>query len=93
MKLRFCPRDGALVPDPRFPRIPGQPVRRVGFAADGSPEQGGTEFDSEDPAVRRLVKLVVRDGALAPADKATAAFCGVNFEAPAQTAKPQKGGE
>lgn len=103
MKLRFHPRAGALVPDPRFPRATGQPVRRIGFSVDGKLEERPAEFDEADPGVRRLVKLVVRDGALLPADKETAAFCGVRFvdverkgdgyEPKRPAAKSQKGGE
>lgn len=78
MILRFDPVPGYEVPLPGYPVTVGQPLRLV---------TPGTECDAASEVGRRLSKLAIRDGSVAPADKATADALGLPFEAPAKGGK------
>ena len=93
MKLRFFAKDDELVYVPNSPKRQGQPPRYVGrtfvpgdadtgkpaaFPASAEP----FECDSDDPNGRELVNRFLRGKRpLLPADKETAAACGVAFVA------------
>jgi len=82
MKLKFHPNGAQL------PRWPGRfATESYGFVGREFDPKSRANVATVDPAVvdsataegRRLVTLCRRDGALLPADEATAAFCGVKF--------------
>ena len=78
MILTFNTVTGFDVPIPGIPAIPGQPLRLItdGFVCESGSEQGA-----------RLSKLCRRDQCLAPANKETADFLGLQFIAPAKGGK------
>lgn len=84
MILKFCPKDDQMVAVPGTAQYAGQVARFVGrewsesihgFPAASEPY----ECDSETDECRRLLKIARRDGALLPADQATADAIGVPF--------------
>lgn len=88
MLLRFYARAGFIEPDPRFPRVHGQPARRIGRDVSGRAQSEPAEFDAETPEGRRVAFVVTREldakrraevAPLIPADRATAEFCGLPF--------------
>jgi hypothetical protein len=89
MLLKFYAHGSALVDVPGG-HIAGQVPRYVGrefVPGDGTkrPAHPATErayeIDSDTDEGRRLAHICRRDGDLLPADKETAAFCGVVFPA------------
>jgi len=86
MQLKFYARDDLLVAWPGMLPAVGQPRRYVGRRFDaairGYPATDDpTAFDSESAEGKRLVARVRRESCLWPADKETAAACGVEFVA------------
>lgn len=88
MQLKFFARVGIAEPDPRFPRVQGQQARRIGRDSSGKATAEPAEFDSDTAEGRRVLKLMTRESdakrraetaPLIPADRETAAACGVPF--------------
>lgn len=88
MILLFYARAGFAEPDPRFPRVPGQPVRRIGRELNGKASAEPAEFNSESAEGRRVLFVMSREldcarradvAPLIPADRATAQACGLPY--------------
>lgn len=88
MKLRFFAREDLLVAYPGLTPVVGQPQRYVGrtFVAphDGlgaahPAKSEPDEFDADSEEGKRLIFRVRRNPCLWPADKETAAACGLQF--------------
>jgi hypothetical protein len=84
MKLKFFAREDLLVAYPGIMPVVGQPRLYVGrqFDADAKTYPATAEghtFDSDSPEGARVLMRAKRNPSLWPADKETAAACGVEF--------------
>lgn len=84
MILKFYARDDLLVTEPGTTQYAGQLARYIGRSWDktlyGYPATKEPFcVDSNSPTGARLLKLMLREQSLWPADEATAAACGMSL--------------
>jgi hypothetical protein len=80
MQLKFLGKPDHRIPKPGL-RVVGQYPAYVGFKRLESGEYEPSEYtvDEKTAIGQRLLSLAVRDGSLAPADKATAQAMGLQW--------------